>query len=218
MVDSAWILLAHEIAAVITALKQRSRKSLNARTNLTLFRLSCCCGLRCCELCGLNMDDVVLDGPRPVLRVRAATSKGGKRNRRGRNVDLRQDRGTLADLKRWHRLRLQHGAGAKDPFLCSLLPSSTGVRLNRDLCFKRWRTAIKALGPTRQRQVSVHKGRHAYATHSLNAGIPLLKVMKNCGHKSPEVTMHYLHVLDEPTATDVFDRMILKTELGHEIH
>jgi integrase len=74
-------------------LKRASRYA-NARRNLVIVRLACCCGLRASEIGGLQLDDVVVGVPRPHLRLRRETTKG----KRPRMVPLWWDAGTLADL------------------------------------------------------------------------------------------------------------------------
>jgi integrase len=41
-------------------------------------RLACCCGLRVSEIAALQLDDVVIEVPRPHLRLRRGTTKGGR--------------------------------------------------------------------------------------------------------------------------------------------
>ena len=66
-------------------------RSPNARVNLILVRLSCCCGLRVSEIAGLQVADVRCEVSRPHLRIRRGASKGG----RSRIVPLWWDAATL---------------------------------------------------------------------------------------------------------------------------
>jgi integrase len=92
--DATSILTRSELAAVLTDLTAKAPRSANAMRNLVIFRLACCCGLRVSEIAALQLDDVVLDTPRPHLSLRAATTKG----KRARRVPLWWDSGTLADV------------------------------------------------------------------------------------------------------------------------
>ena len=87
------VLTRRELATVMADLKRASRYA-NARRNLVIVRLACCCGLRASEIGGLQLDDVVVGVPRPHLRLRRETTKG----KRPRMVPLWWDAGTLADL------------------------------------------------------------------------------------------------------------------------
>jgi integrase len=70
------ILTRSELAAVLADLKVR--RSMNARRNLVVLRLICCCGLRVSEIAQLCLDDVVIDSPRPHLSLWAPTTKVGR--------------------------------------------------------------------------------------------------------------------------------------------
>ena len=115
-VDSTSILTRRELASVLADLKANAIKSLNARRNLVIFRLACCCGLRVSEIAQLQLDDVVIDSPRPHLSLRASTTKG----KRPRRVPLWWDFGTLADVATWMATRREQGARDGDPFVCSV--------------------------------------------------------------------------------------------------
>src|SRR5687767_4041094 len=115
-VDPTRILTRRELASVLADLKQKSAKSANARRNLIVVRLACCCGLRVSEIAGLQLDDVVLGVERPHLRLRKETTKG----KRARTVPLWWDAGTLADLTAWKTERLGQGAKGRDAFVCSV--------------------------------------------------------------------------------------------------
>lgn len=112
-VDSSQILTRDEIQSIVRAYRGRSRKVMaqprpQAMSNWTIFRLSCCCGLRRKEIAGLNIGDLIgLDTDRPVLRVRKAVTKGSVGKRRGRLVPLWWDAATLVDLIDWRNFRLQ---------------------------------------------------------------------------------------------------------------
>lgn len=191
--DATKILSQDEIYRVLRDLHRRRRYPTHARVNLVIFRLACCCGLRRKEICGLNLGDLILTGPRPVIRVRKDITKGRPEKRRARLVPLWWDSGTLADLRAWVGAR--NGAPT-DPLICSQFGTAAGRRLTTDLVSKRWRTAIRCLGADRARQVSVHCGRHTFCTHAVAGGRKLAEVRDAAGHRNAVTTSQYLHMLD----------------------
>ena len=100
--DPTRILSRRELATVLADVKRTAPRSANARRNLIVVRLACCCGLRVSEIAGLQLDDVVVDVARPHLRLRRETTKGKK----PRMVPLWWDAGTLADLVAWKAERV----------------------------------------------------------------------------------------------------------------
>ena len=145
-VDQSQILQPAEMAAVLADLRRRSRRSLNTRMNLVVFRLAACCGLRVSEIADLDLADVQVESSRPHIRVRRG--KGGK----SRRVPLTWDAGTLADLAAWKRFRQEQGGA---PYVCSQHRDSLGNRLDRRNLRRRFMAACKVLG----RPVTIHGGR-----------------------------------------------------------
>ena len=95
MIASKWsvpdskILKRGEIATVLGELHRKSSRSVNTRQTLIVFRLSCCCGLRVSEVCGLRMRDIRVNVERPYLRIPKAVAKGRKTKRvNGRTVKV----------------------------------------------------------------------------------------------------------------------------------
>jgi integrase len=76
--DPTRLLTRRELAAVLADLAPRARRSANVQRNLVVVRLACRCGLRVSEIAALQLDDVVADVPRPHLRLRRGTTKGGR--------------------------------------------------------------------------------------------------------------------------------------------
>ena len=62
------------------------------------------------------------------------------------------------------------------------------------------RRYLKRAGITKSR-VSIHSLRHSYATHLLEAGVPLTVLQKQLGHEKIETTLRYLH-LSKPAQVD----------------
>ena len=115
LADGTKILMKREMATVLGDLRRKALRSKNARLNLVIFRLAACCGLRASEIANLQMADVRVEMPRPHLRIRASTAKGG----RPRMVPLWWDRGTYRDLVAWRADRLARGAKACSSFIYS---------------------------------------------------------------------------------------------------
>ena len=59
--DPTRILSRRELATVLADVKRSAPRSANARRNLIVVRVACCCGLRVSEIAGLQLDDVVAD-------------------------------------------------------------------------------------------------------------------------------------------------------------
>ncbi len=148
------------------------------------------CGLRCSELTGLNLHDADLAAG--TLRVRG---KGG----RERVVPfgapaaraLRRYLAWRADFAgRYRKGALAAAlAGPKAP----LLLSPTGRRLNRGHVAALVHARIHAFLPEGA-GATPHTLRHAFATHLLDHGAPLLDIKELLGHASVETTQIYTHV------------------------
>ena len=204
MLDYTSFLTPNEVATCIGYANRRALSSKNFQLNRVLFRLSCCCGLRRCEIAGLNVGDVVTDGERPVVRVRAATTKGKNGVRRSRSVPLWWDSGTWIAMKEWKLHRQSQGAGKNDPFLCRLRSDQFGKRMSTRTIANRWRSVLRCLPEDRRAQLSCHKGRHSAATYALAAGHSLVEVQHMLGHASVHSTSVYLHLVDRKDVPDTF--------------
>jgi integrase len=199
------ILTKKEIGKVLADLKRRMKRSVNQRQNLTVFRLSCCCGLRCMEICGLDLADLHLAGDRPYIFVGADITKGQEGQRRARKAPLWWDAGTLEDLRAWKTFRIERQRGTPaDPVVCAQDRNRVGQRITEDSVAKRWRTAIRAMGEGRVRDLHIHCGRHSFCSHALAAGRSLVEVRDAAGHRNISTTSIYLHVLDNDGVPDVF--------------
>ena len=212
--DASKILTPNEIVIVLADLKRKAKRAPNTLLNLIIFRLSCCCGLRRSEICGVDIGDFALNSDRPVLRIRKEITKGrhnvapsnpeGKDKRRSRRVPLWWDAGTLADLRQWRDLRLECGAEKDDPFVCSRLTKADSKRMLHSTAANRWRTAIGILGQERVEQLSIHCGRHSFVSQSLHAGRTLTEVRDAAGHASIAMTSIYAHLIESENVPDVF--------------
>jgi len=201
-VDQTRVLTRRELAAVLADARHRAPRAASPRRNLVVVRLACCCGLRVSEIAGLRIGDVVVDGPRPHLRLPKSITKGKK----ARVVPLWWDAGTLADLTAWRAERVAGGAGPADPFVCSMQANRRGLPVRRHAIRRRFLTACKVLGLKRLRTLTIHHGRHTFISHALAGGRSLAEVGAAAGHSNVAVTSAYLHVVvdDESAVGNLF--------------
>jgi len=204
MPDFTRFMTKDEVLAVLADLHRRSELSRTSFCNLIIFRFACCCGLRRKEVAGLIFTDLILAGARPCIHIRKWNTKGRPGQRHTRKVPLWWDAGTLADIKKWVEYRRQMGATAEDPIICSLTKANFGKALTAKQIAKRWKTAIRCLGPERVRQLSVHCGRHTFASLSFDAGHSAVEVQEALGHKSIHTTSIYLHGVPRDDVPDIF--------------
>lgn len=189
--DATKILTPREIQAVLTSLHRLKLRSPGSETNLAIFRLSCCCGLRRSEIAALNVEDITWGGSRPCINLRKDIVKG---KRRARRVPLWWDQGTFDDLKDYC------GDRTSGPFIIG----RHGGRIADLSIANRWRTALKPLGKDRQEQLTCHCGRHSFCTYALAGGRTLPEVRDAAGHKSISTTNIYAHVLENGDVPDLF--------------
>ena len=136
------------------------------------------CGLRISELLHLKVSDI--DGERETLKIRQG--KGGK------------DRFVVVPPSVLTRLRL---------YWCHyhpthwLFPSQTGTHgpLHQSSLRKQLNAAWQRSGITKP--CSPHSFRHAFATHQLEAGMPLHQLQHQLGHGDVKTTSRYLLWLPE---------------------
>ena len=71
------------------------------------------------------------------------------------------------------------------------------------------RRCLKRAGITKSR-VTIHTLRHAYATHLLEAGVPLPVLQKQLGHENITTTLRYVHLSREPQvdSAQIVDKMM----------
>jgi integrase len=204
--DPTRFLTLDEVLRIIKDLHRRKKRSRSSFLNLIIFRLSCCCGLRRGEIAGLNFSNLVLAGARPCIIVPKAITKGQKDKRRARTTPLWWDSQTLTDLKEWFEFRraMEPPVTATDPFVCGVSKANYGKRLTGDLLAKRWKTAIRCLGPERVGQLSIHTGRHSFCSLSNAGGHSAVEIRDAVGHRSVTTTNLYLHAYDADDLPDVF--------------
>lgn len=135
-------------------------------------------GLRISELFGLCVSDI--DGERETIKVN--NGKGGK------------DRFVLAPPSVMNLLR--HYWQYYRPATC-LFPSMADQ--SKPMCVSSLRKALKVTCKKINlvKSCSPHSFRHAYATHQLEAGMPLHQLQHQLGHSDVKTTSRYLHWLPE---------------------
>jgi len=203
-IDPLKVMNQREVSVILADLEKKQRRSINARQNRVIFRLATCCGLRVSEIHGLTLADLrMVESPLHVW-IRAETAK----RRRARQVPLHLDRDTLTDLREWKQYRRDEmGANNTDPFVCCLtpgvLPATGDVRygkpIPRQTIAARFKTAIKILGKQRTDYLTIHSGRHTFASLCLKNGVPLPTLQQWLGHARMSSTMIYCHMIPDDT-------------------
>jgi len=155
-------------------------------------------GCRSGEIKKLQLRDLMLDGERPYIRLRAATTK----SRRDREPAL-NELGLWSAKQLLTRARLL-GASQPDHHLLPAdlskhtkktdpLHGGKGFDPSRHQTSWNtgWENLKKAAGLEGFR---FHDLRHTHITRAIEAGVPIEVVMAQVGHISPEMTRHYTHL------------------------
>jgi integrase/recombinase XerC len=137
-------------------------------------------GLRVSELCGLNVEDLDLDGGMATVRGK------GKRER----LALLGPPSVEA-LRTWMAARPAI-AGGRGERLPALFINKNGTRLSTRSVGRLLEKylALAGLDP----RTSPHTLRHSFATHLLDAGADIRSVQELLGHRSLSTTQIYTHV------------------------
>ncbi len=160
--------------------------------NEMIFRLSACCGLRCKEIQGLEMRDIILSGV-PHIFIRPEITKKPSNpdsKARWRRVPLHWD---PENLEWFTRFMTDFSMLPKNHrVVYSTYVTKLGNPLERKMIASRWNNNLRsALGPERADLLSIHKGRHSFVSHALAAGRSVVEVRDAAGHKSIDVTNIY---------------------------
>lgn len=150
-------------------------------------------GLRREELCWLTWDDIDLDAPTPVLRVRAKTVAGESwqtKTKRDRKVPVSK---RLLAILRGHR----DAPGSRRA--AWLFPSPDGCRWDRDNLSRELRALLKRAGLP----WSFLDLRHTFGSQLARKGVSLLKISKLMGNSPMIASKHYINLVPEEMAGDV---------------
>lgn len=153
------------------------------------------CGLRLCEVLAVSVSDI--DGERRLLRIEQG--KGAK----DRLVPLSP---TLIEGLRgyWRLYRpaqwLFPGPRPEE----ALTPSALQ---------RRYTQAKRAAGVAKPG--GIHALRHAYATHQLEAGMPVHRLQRLMGHNSLQSTLRYIHWVPKLCEGDGEFDLLAKLEVDH---
>lgn len=176
-----------------------------------VVRLLYGCGLRVTEPLGLRVRDVDLAQSRLIIRRakgnkdRVVALPGGLRadlevQLRAARVVFDRDQAAGVPIKLPSRLERKYPRAEWSWNWAWLFPQAQPCRDPRDGRVVRWhqlestvQRAIKAAGQRAGVEILPHELRHAYATHTLNAGQNPRAIQQAMGHKSLETTMGYLH-------------------------
>lgn len=177
-----------EVARIIAACEERKYQ--------TMLMLCYGCGLRLSELISLRVSDI--DGERGRLRI--DQGKGAK----DRLIPLSP---TL--LK---RLRDYWRGYRPEPWLfpgrvpgTAMCPTSVQKTYTK----AKARAGIAKIG-------GIHALRHAYATHQLEAGLPVHRLQRLLGHRHIHSTLRYVHWVPDYREGSGTHDLIAQLEPGHE--
>ena len=159
-------------------------RTLRYRVCLTLIYA---CGLRLLE--GLRLQVPAVDGARKLLHIRGG--KGG----RDRLVPLPDAALTLL-RECWRTHRDPLWLFPATPLTRQRVPGGAPVPpIHPSTLQRAFVRAVKASGL--HKRAHVHTLRHSYATHLLEAGVPIVLIQAYLGHSSPSTTAIYTHLTRE---------------------
>ena len=135
------------------------------------------CGLRCFELCNLQLKD--LDFDRKMLHIRQG------KGRKDRYVPLSQLQ--IRGLKKY--------IAAENPVTwCFTGNNKEGKAVPLSTQGVRWIVQEARKHSGIQKEITTHSLRHSYATHLLEMGLDIISVKDLLGHADIQTTLTYLHV------------------------
>jgi integrase/recombinase XerD len=154
------------------------------------------CGLRVSELVVLKVQDI--DSERLLLRI--AQGKGAK------------DRNVLLPTTLLHRLRRywQRYRPRRWLFPCRSSDAPLGITTAQKAftAAKRHAGILKVGG--------IHSLRHAYATHQLEAGLPIHQLQHLLGHNNIQSTLRYVHWVPQYHEGQGCTDVLAGLEVGHD--
>jgi integrase/recombinase XerC len=155
-----------------------------------LFEVIYGAGLRVSEACGLDVDDIEVDGARAYVRVRQG------KGRKDRVVPIGGK--ARAALDAWAALRTarllttrKSKGSQRTPAGAALFVTRRGLRVGPRAVRRLLERREQVTGTPR---VSPHALRHSFATHLLGEGADLRAIQEMLGHASLRTTQRYAHV------------------------
>lgn len=158
-------------------------------------------GLRPAEMRALTVEDVILSGIQPTIRVNKAM-KDDREN--GEYVGVPKSKSSKRSVAIPNPslpmlITATAGRSPTDP----LFLGSTGKRLNGSSLRRAWREAVRQARALEQnpltKQPALYALRHTYASLMLGGGMDIFRLSKTMGHGSVQVTQDvYAHLM--PTA------------------
>jgi len=154
-----------------------------------LFEVIYGAGLRVSEACGLDVDDIEIDGARAYVRVRQG------KGRKDRTVPIGGKARAALDAyaaQRTKRLAAARKGPASAPAAgAALFVTRRGLRLGPRAVRRLLTRREQVTGTPR---VSPHALRHSFATHLLGEGADLRAIQEMLGHSSLRTIQRYAHV------------------------
>lgn len=161
------------------------KRIIDACTNLkyrTMITVCYGCGLHLSEVCTLKVKDI--DGDQNIIHIHQA--KGAK------------DRRIPVSNTLLHRLRIYWQQSHPMSYL--FFKPDEDKPLHQSSFQKAYYKSKKAAGILKIG--GIHALRHAYATHQLMAGMPLIELQHILGHRDIKITMRYIHWLPHYQSVD----------------
>jgi integrase/recombinase XerD len=182
------LLTRSEIARILAACQ-------NPR-NRMMLTLCYGCGLRLSELLAVKVSEI--DGERKLLRIEQG--KGAK----DRLLPLSET--LLAQLRTYWCLYHPHGW-----LFCGRVPGHALCSTSAQKLYTRAKAkaAVSKVG-------GIHGLRHAYATHLLEAGLPVHRLQRLMGHQSLQSTLRYVHWVPSYREGEGDLDLIAKLEVDHD--
>lgn len=144
------------------------------------------CLLRTVYSCGLRVGEVLRLGPGDIDRAGGTLHVREGKGAKDRKVIL-----PPATLRILERYWLTH---RNDKLLFPNRPTpGADSPMSPETARRVLRRSLRAAGITKA-HVTIHTLRHSYATHLLDAGVPLTVLQRQLGHKSIETTLRYVHL------------------------
>ena len=177
-------LTVEECKEVFHVMTGGNEKSLRDKAIIGLMMAT---GLRCCEICRLNVGNIERRGKKIFLKVH-----GKGRSDASDKVLLPAQCAAMIQAY----LNLRGKVDKKTPLFVSTSSRCKGERLQPQTISRLAKKALDAAGFNGECYCA-HSLRHSFATNALTAGVDLRQVSKALRHKSILVTEIYLHDLAE---------------------